>query len=210
MPGKLVPLLIFAATVAAADGVDTDERTLPDGSRVLRQAIVVDAPVEQVWAVFTTSDGWESWAVPFAHVDLQVGGLIETSYDPSARRGDPGNIRNRVLSYLPYRMLSIQAVQAPPGFEYADLLPTLHSVIELEPLEGGRTRVAISGVGYRDGEGYDRLLEFFSRGNAWTFKRLARRFEEGPLEWKAEPPRSSPEEDAAKDNNAAKDNKRKY
>lgn len=185
-------LFLLAATSVASAAVETTQRTLPDGSRVLRQAVVVDAPVEEVWAAFSTSDGWESWAVPFAHVDLEVGGLIETSYEAKASRGDSSNIHNRILSYLPYRMLSIQAVQAPPDFEYADLLPSLHSVIELEPLEDGRTRVAISGVGYAQGEGYDRLLRFFRQGNAWSLERLARRFEEGPLEWNAEPPRSSP------------------
>lgn len=188
-------LLLCGAVSAAAEDVATYEDVLPDGSRVLCQEIVVDAPVEAVWEVLTTSAGWESWAVPFAEVDLELGGLIETSYDPDAQPGDPDNIRNRILSYLPYRMLSIQAVQAPPGFEYADLLPSLHSVIELEPAGDGKTRVAISGVGYRSGEGYDRLLEFFRQGNAWTFERLARRFREGPLEWNAEPPQSGPGHD---------------
>src|SRR5690606_10821496 len=123
-------LLALVTAVAAADGVATTQRQLPDGSRVLRQSIEVDAPLETVWEVFTTAEGWESWAVPFARVDLRVGGIIEPSYDPGANPGDRANIRSRILSFLPYRMLSIQAVQAPPGFEYADLLPSLHSVIE--------------------------------------------------------------------------------
>lgn len=184
--------LLLLAAVAGAPNVETFETTLDDGSRVLRQEIVIDAPVEDVWDAFTTSEGWESWATPFAHVDLRVGGLIETSYKPDAKRGDAGNIHNRILSYLPFRMLSIRAVQAPPGFEYADLLSELHSVIEFEALAGKRTRVAISGVGYRSGEGFDKLLGFFRQGNAWTFERLKRRFTEGPLDWNEQPPKTTP------------------
>jgi len=38
-------------------------------------------------------------------------------------------------------------------------------------------------LAYANGEGYDELIGFFKFGNAWTFERLARRFEEGPLDW---------------------------
>lgn len=193
MLNPLLLILLLAPAVDAA-GVTTTEHRLEDGSRVLRQEIVVNAPLEEVWNAFTTTAGWESWAVPFAHIDLRVGGLIETSYDANAKRGDPGNIHNRILSFLPHRMLSIQATQAPPGFAYADLLPSLHAVIEFESVDAARTRVAISGVGYTAGdEGYDALLGFFRQGNAWTFERLRRRFDEGPLDWNTAPPRATPD-----------------
>jgi uncharacterized protein YndB with AHSA1/START domain len=181
-------LLLAVLQPAIADEVETTEYRAHDGKRVLRQEVVVNAPIDEVWSVFTTKEGWESWAVPFANVDFEVGGIIETSYDAAARLGDPSNIRNRILSYLPYRMLSIQAVQAPPDFAHAELLPSLHSVIEFERLGDDQTRVAISGVGYGDGKGYDELLGFFRYGNAWTFERLAKRFMDGPLDWKGTEP----------------------
>jgi hypothetical protein len=59
----------------------------------------------------------------------------------------------------------------------------------------------ISGVGYREGQGYDALLEFFRQGNAWTFERLKKRFDEGPLEWDTEPPEESPAASATSNNN---------
>jgi uncharacterized protein YndB with AHSA1/START domain len=134
---RLLPLplaLVLSGAVSAE--VPTEEYRVEDGSRIIRQEIVVNAALEDVWRAFTTKEGWESWAVPFAHVELAAGGLIETSYDASAKRGDDSNIHNRILSFLPYRMLSIQAVKAPPGFAHADLLPLLHTVIEFEPAAG--------------------------------------------------------------------------
>jgi uncharacterized protein YndB with AHSA1/START domain len=180
--------LLLAATILAADvpaAVVVSETGLPDGSRVLSHQVEIDADPAAVWDAFTTAEGWMSWAVPFAHVELRVGGLIETSYDPSAQRGDAGNIHNRILSFLPPRMLSIQAVQAPPGFPHADKLPDLHSVIEIEPAANGRTRVTISGVGYGSGPEYDALMDHFRRGNAWSLDRLRERFVTGPADWAA-------------------------
>lgn len=188
MIARIVIALLLPACALAQPGVTTREYRSDDGSRVLVQSLVIDAPVEAVWQVFTTSEGWESWAVPFARIDFRVDGVIETSYDPEATPGAAGNIRNRILSYLPYRMLAIQATQAPPDFPHADLLPSLHSVFEFEPAAPGRTRVTVSGVGYREGEGYDALLGFFRQGNAWTFERLVRRFEEGPVDWSESAP----------------------
>lgn len=184
-------LLLIPFTADAAD-VSTEEIRLDDGSRMLRQSIMVDAPVKDVWRAFTTSEGWMNWAVPYAHVELRIGGLIETSYAPNAKRGDADNIHNRILSFLPYRMLSFRAEQAPPGFEHFELLESLHSVVEFEAVDESRTRVTIYGVGYRQGEDFDELLDFFRQGNAWTFAQLEKRFTEGPVDWSSlRPPRSN-------------------
>jgi uncharacterized protein YndB with AHSA1/START domain len=182
--GSVLLTAAFPAAGVSAAVVET-ESVLSDGTRLLSHAVEIDADPAAVWDAFTTAEGWMSWAVPFAHVDLRLGGLIETSYDPSARRGDPANIANRILSYLPRRMLSIQAVQAPPGFPHADKLPGLHSVIEIEPVADRRTRVTISGVGYGEGPEYDQLIEFFRQGNAWSLERLRERFVTGPADWRA-------------------------
>jgi uncharacterized protein YndB with AHSA1/START domain len=179
-------LWLMAANALAVEElapVVETETVLPDGSRVLIHSVVVDASPTAVWDAFTTAEGWMSWAVPFARVELRIGGLIETSYDAAARAGDPANIRNRILSFLPRRMLSIQAVQAPTGFPHADKLPDLHSVIEIEPIDEARARVTITGVGYRAGSAYDELMTFFRQANAWSLERLRERFATGPTDW---------------------------
>ncbi len=33
----------------------------PDGTRTLRQSIVVAAPIQAVWEAFCTAAGWRSW-----------------------------------------------------------------------------------------------------------------------------------------------------
>lgn len=180
----VLPLLLHTATIAAQEVVNSSY-VAPDGSRVLRQSVEVPASVAEVWEALTTTAGVRSWAVPVADVDFRLGGIWESSYRLDARIGDPGNIRNRFISYLPLRMVSIQAIQAPPGFPHADLLPELFTVIELEGLGPNRARVTISGVGYREGEGYDVLHRHFDAGNAWSLEQLRKRFADGPVDWQA-------------------------
>lgn len=180
----MLPLLFVSAALAAQE-VESSTYTAPDGTRVLRHTSEVPASVAEVWEALTTTEGVQSWAVPVAEVDFRLGGIWESSYRLDGQIGDERNIRNRFISYLPLRMVSIQAVQAPPGFPHADLLPELFTVIELEELATDRTRVTISMVGYREGEGYEVLLRHFDSGNAWSLEQLRKRFAEGPVDWHA-------------------------
>lgn len=161
-------------------------RPLAAGGRVLCHEAVLPAPVTDVWALFATTEGLRSWLAPVAAIDLRIGGIWETSYDPEARLGDSGNIRNRVLSFLPERMLSIQVAQAPPGFPHADTAVRLWTVIEFEPAGAGATRVRVSMLGYGRSEADDVLYRFFDRGNAYTLQKLAQRIAEGPTDWSAQ------------------------
>lgn len=192
-----VALTFIAAGLAVAPLAGQEVRNTSylyqDSIRVLQQSVVVPASVADVWAAITTSEGLRSWAVPVAHTDLRVGGIMESSYDPMARIGDPGNIRNRYLSYVPGRMVSFQVISATPGFKYGELLAGIHTVLELDPVDSGRTRVVETMVGYRPGAGYDTLYRHFQWGNDWSLKQLHRRFAVGPADWsarKAEKPSS--------------------
>lgn len=179
-------IALAALWLAAAAAVSNTSYDAPDGGFVLRHEAVIPAPPEAVWEAFTTAEGWMSWAVPFARVDFRLGGLIETSYDPAAQPGDAANIHNRILAFLPGRMLAFRAERAPPGFPRPELLEGLFSVVEIAPHGDGASRIALSGVGYTDSPGHLELREFFERGNAWSLERLIERFAQGPVDWSAQ------------------------
>lgn len=164
--------------------VTMSEATAPDGTRSLGHALIVPAPVEQVYAAFATAEGWRSWAVPHAWDVPGEDGLIETSYAPNATLGDPANIRQRFLAKVPNRLLVFRTVQFPPGFPDAAAYARTTGVAEFEPVSGG-TRVRLTGSGYPPGAEGDRLMGFFREGNRASLEQLRARFVTGPVDWAA-------------------------
>ncbi len=157
----------------------------PSGDRAIQLSTDVPAAAAAVFAAFTTSEGFSSWAVPVAHVEFRIEGYIEASYDAKAKLGDPGNIKNEIVAYVPDRLLVIRNVQAPPGFADPELFRRTVTVIEFTALAPQRTRVTITNAGYGAGEGFATLYKHFEWGDAYTLAALRKRFEQGPTDWAA-------------------------
>jgi uncharacterized protein YndB with AHSA1/START domain len=196
LAGALAALALVPATAHAAapaperswrdfKEVTNTSYTEPNGDRALQLSIEVPAPAHDIYATFTTGEGYASWAVPVAQVDFRVGGSIESSYDAHAKPGDAGNIRNEIVAYLPDRLLVLRNVQAPPGFPDAALFQKTVTVIEFQPLAPARTRVVITNAGYGPGERYAALYRAFEWGDAYELAQLRSRFEQGPVDWRA-------------------------
>lgn len=174
-----VPGIAGAQAAPSAPGPEVEDTSYvaPDGTRVLQQALTVPAPVADVWAAFTTSDGFAAWAAPVAFVDFRLGGYIESSYDRNGKIGAAGNIRNEIVAYVPQRMLAIRNTQAPPATTFD--VPTfqkIHTVIFFEQAGARATRVTIVQPGYGSGEKFDGVYAMFARGNAYSLQQLAKRF----------------------------------
>lgn len=182
-----VSTLLVSWPVSGADEVEVRHVPVGGTQRMIVHSTTIAAPVASVWQAISTAEGWRTWAVPTAYMDeLRPGAVIQTSYSLDAQRGDPANIRNTVRAYLPLELLVIAATNAPPDFPDRELLADLATVIELEPSTPETTLVRMSMVGYGTDAEYDRLFEFFTRGNGWTLERLRERFESGPVEWPAQ------------------------
>ncbi len=137
---------------------------------------VIDAPIDAVWAAFTTKEGQESWNVAHAQIELKVGGKMLTHYDPKGQIGDPNTIENIILSFEPKRMLSIQVGKPPEKFPFKDAITKVWTVIRFEEAGSGRTRLIVTGLGYGDDDESQKLRGFFEKGNAYTIKKLQEKF----------------------------------
>lgn len=166
------------AGLAAAPSQAATQMRAPDGTHLMSHEVVVDAPPAEVWAAVSTVEGWKSWAVPVAW--SAAPDLIETSYAPAAKPGDPSTIRQQILLRLPERLMVFRTVKAPAGFPDFDTYAKVISAFELEPAGEGRTRVRLTGTGYADSEAGRRLLGFFERGNAESLAALKARFAKAP------------------------------
>jgi len=164
----LLGLLWLAAGAVQAAQPSMSEGQVTEG--------LINAPPAEVWRVFTTSDGFKATGAAQAEVDLRVGGLIRSHYDPKGRLGDPETIVNEILAYEPERMLAMRIKQAPAGFAHREALDGTWTVIYFTPAGADMTLVRIVGMGYRDDAASQAVREFFTRGNRETLDRLAKRY----------------------------------
>ena len=137
---------------------------------------VIEAPVDSVWAAFTTKEGQESWNVAHAEIDLKIGGKMRTHYDAAGRIGDSNTIENTILCFEPRRMLAIQVTNPPEKLPYKNAIKKMWTVLYFEEMGPSLTRLRIVGTGYDDDEESRKLRAFFERGNAYTLKKLQEKF----------------------------------
>ncbi len=137
---------------------------------------IVDAPVDEVWAAFTTKKGLESWMVPHAEIDLRVNGKMRTNYHADGAIGDPNTIENTILSFDPKRMLSLKATKPPENFPFKNAIKGTWSVMYFDALGPKRTRIRVVGLGYGTDEESMKMRSFFDMGNAWTIRKLQEKF----------------------------------
>ncbi len=167
-------------SVRDAPDVSDESYQVADGRRVLQESTTIAASPHQIWMALTTSDGFSSWAVAFAQIDLRIGGIMESSYRPGAKPGDPDNIKNEIIAFAPDRMLAMRNVQAPPQSPFdVPVFQSLETVILIDPLPGGRSRVTTIQPDYLSTEKYSAIYDFFRIGNAITLESLKRHFEKG-------------------------------
>jgi uncharacterized protein YndB with AHSA1/START domain len=178
----LIPLALAAAPAAAAPpswrdypGVENTSFVEPNGDRSLQLSATVPATPHEAFLAFTTDDGFRSWAVGMAKIDLRVGGMIEASYDAKARVGDPDNIKNQILAYVPDRLLVIRNVQAPRSLPGREAFARTVTMVEFAPVAGG-TRVTLTNAGYGSDADSAAVYRHFEWGNAYTLDALRKHF----------------------------------
>ncbi|HZU36605.1 MAG TPA: SRPBCC domain-containing protein [Gemmataceae bacterium] len=151
-------------------------RPLPvDETRQVTEGII-DAPLDAVWKAFATKEGQEAWNVAHADIDLRVGGLMRTHYDPKGKIGDANTIENVILTFEPKKMLSIKVGKAPAKFPFKSALKNVWHIVYFDEAGPGRTRLRVVGLGYGADEESKKLRAFFEKGNAYTLKKLQEHF----------------------------------
>jgi len=160
-PQILATALFLLAGAAAAQ--------IPDA--LVHEGIVA-APIEKVWASWSTSDGLRSWLAPHAAIDLRIGGLMRANYRADGSLDDPGTIENTVLSFDPYRMISIRVSRAPEGFPFPNAVYDMWTVLYFEPVSAAETRVRVVANGFTDTDESRNMRAFFEQGNAMTIRQM--------------------------------------
>lgn len=143
------------------------------GELILEETVLIAAPIDKVWAAYTTTAGYTSWAAPVAEIDFRVGGTIRTHYDANAKIGDPKTITTRILNYVPNRVLTLQA-DVSENFPriLKEQAEHLYNVILFEKVTTGTTRIVSYGLGYRDTKEMRDMMKFFISANKGLYAKL--------------------------------------
>src|ERR1700756_5794764 len=106
----MLTMVILAGAALECSGIAQQNRK-PDGAhgepaRAVRVEATVDAPVSEVWRLWTTSQGAEEFFAQQANIELAIGGPYEIQFDPKDETSGTKGLK--ILSYMPEEMISFQ------------------------------------------------------------------------------------------------------
>lgn len=134
--------------------------------RHIKKSRVVNNPIDIVWEKWTTHEGLLTFFGHDNQIEFEIGGVYEIYFlmdNPLGLRGGEGN---KILSYLPQKMLSF-TWNAPP--QYPEIRDHTHKtwvVVEYQVIEKDKTEVTIHHLGWKEGEKWDEVYDYFDK--AWV------------------------------------------
>ncbi len=145
----------------------------------------VNAPLEEVWAAWTTADGLRSFFAREAVVDPIVDGEFSILFFPDAPAGQRGAEGNRVVAIEPQKRLLI-TWNCPPWLK--DIVGQ-RALVEYRFLEtgAGTTKVQVKHFGWGSGADWENARRYFEGAWVVVLARLEYRFRNGPIEWDSVP-----------------------
>lgn len=140
---------------------------------------IIDAPIEEVWKILSTSEGYKALGPALAEVDLRIGGTIRSRYRADGRLGDAETIENLILAYEPPTMIATRISKTPASFPFKTAWKSPWTVITLKSLDGNRTSMRAASLGYGSDEESLAMRKFFESGNQETIDSVRRHFASG-------------------------------
>jgi uncharacterized protein YndB with AHSA1/START domain len=159
----LLMLLLVAGAAEAAD----EASFVNEG--------VIPAPIDEVWKVFATSEGYKALGPALAEVDLRVGGTIRSRYRADGVLGDAETIENVIIDYRAPVMMSMRIRKTPASFPFKEAWKRTWTVLKLTPTDGG-THMRAESYGYGTDEESLAMRRFFEAGNQQTIETLRKHF----------------------------------
>ncbi|MBC8386186.1 MAG: SRPBCC domain-containing protein [Candidatus Cloacimonetes bacterium] len=127
------------------------------------QEIVIPARLAAVWNAWTVKEELTKFFAPEAEIEMKIGGKYEMYFllkNPVGSRGGEGN---RILSFVPQKMLSFEW-NAPPNFPNVRQEKTW-CVLFFDKLDLNSTRIRFYHLGWQEGDEWDQVYDYFQK--AW-------------------------------------------
>ena len=177
--------IVVAFSLCGAPILQKQDKTLADSEAMLNLATAtqplvhfatVNAPVKAVWDAYTTTKGIKSWMVAEGTIDLKIGGLMRTSYTAGSDLTGKDVIENKIISYDPEHMLTIQTVRFPEGFPFKNAISKVWTVLYFESVGAKQTKVVCRMLGWDGSDESTQMRKFFMRGNQQELDELVKHF----------------------------------
>lgn len=136
---------------------------------------VVPAPIDEVWKVLSTSEGYKVTGPVLAEVDLRVGGTIRSRYRADGVLGDAETIENVIIDYRAPVMMATRIQKTPASFPFKEAWKNTWTVVTLTPTDDG-THMRVTSHGYGTDEESLAMRRFFEAGNQQTIETIRRHF----------------------------------
>jgi uncharacterized protein YndB with AHSA1/START domain len=150
--------------------------------RLIRKQVIVNASVKAVWDAWTTPEGAVTFFAPQANIHLVIGGPYELFFDLDAPEGSRGSEGLKILSFLPMEMLSFEW-NAPPQYPTVRKGPYTWVVVQFYPYGQNKVRVTLTHAGWKEGEEWNKVFQYFKHAWDIVLARLEYRFTKGPIDW---------------------------
>ncbi len=191
--GATMAMSVGAAGAHEAPTVTTRTehwRNKVDNSKSLVHTVVVEAPAAEVWRAWSTVEGAQTFFAPKVEIELRSGGDFNILFLPDEPEGRRGAEGQRVLSYIPGRMISFDWGVPPkfPELRQAFLESTENRpfvVVEIAVAGESRTLVTLTHLGFGKGSEWHGVWAYFDEAWPYVLGNLKERFETGPIDWVA-------------------------
>ncbi len=149
----------------------------------LSLSIEINAPLDSVWARWSSAAGLQKFFAPVVHFEPGTLGLMEVHFAPDAPAGQRGSENNRILAIQEKQMLSF-TWDAPPIFPDVRKQRTV-VVLRFYETMPGKTVVVFRQMGWGTGADWDAVYNYFLP--AWrerVLPFLKYSLEVKPIDWK--------------------------
>jgi uncharacterized protein YndB with AHSA1/START domain len=179
MKPALLACFCLVPPVLVAQAPATRPPAPPDLEPLVTEG-VVQAPVAEIWRVFSTGEGYARLGVARAEIDFRPGGLIRSTYDATMPLDSEGAIQTEILAYEPMRMIATRIHRPPKGFPFKEAWRHVWTVVTLTDLGQGRTDVRVAMMGYGPDPESQAMRGFFRTGNDWVLRKLQSQYDGTP------------------------------
>jgi uncharacterized protein YndB with AHSA1/START domain len=150
--------------------------------RSVDKTALIPAPIDAVWAAWTTREGITTFFAPDARVEPRVDGPFEIYFNPYAPPGLKGADDMRFLAIQDRKMLTF-TWNAPPHLPEARAQRT-YVTVRFVPANERETEVTLHHGGWGEGGQWDQAYAYFDKAWGSVLANLQKRFvEQKPIDW---------------------------